>query len=467
MNRGVWLWVLGACGGGAPTPDLGTTETGDTAVESSTDPSGPLACEARAEAPLLVDCTIDLPVADSFTVQLDDGEGSVREQWVEDPDVTEVTLWRLRPDTVYAARVLGEDGEAVAETTVRTGELPAYAQLQTTVTGTASSPYVLAPIQCSGPSSLVLINTSSGEVEWLQRTDEGIGGANAVEGFAHTEDDTLLLLAGRNLVREYSWTGEKLLELSTVTSLEGNPVHHDVERRDGLTYVLSAHDVVGTDGLTYVMDQVQVLDKGQVVETWRLSDHVDPSGWGGDVGFWNSVFPGAHDFAHLNSIEFDTDGNWILSSRRFSSVFVVDRQPGSATFGQIIWNASEGDTPFSDPIRPASDGWSDQHHVNVDPDGHYVMFDNLGMGQLARVARWDIDPVSSQAVNLDSWEMGETCFAQGGAEALSNGNVLATCATSWNLREFHGGEPDPHWTLSADCESGIRIGLMVRAYALW
>ncbi|MEQ9606074.1 MAG: arylsulfotransferase family protein, partial [Kiloniellaceae bacterium] len=138
------------------------------------------------------------------------------------------------------------------------------------------------------------------------------------------------------------------------------------------------------------------------------------------------VWYNKHDFIHTNNVDyidaekasvlpFAKEGQVLLSFRDIDTVAVLDIESE-----RIVW-ARRG-------------SWLAQHDPDILPNGHILLFDNLGsFGEGGRSRILEIDPVSGAEV----WSYagnGEIPFeseARGAQERQPNGNTLIT--------ESHGG----------------------------
>lgn len=481
-----WLQVVVAgCGAvvagcGAPTePGPGRDTTSGTpaggpatGAGTPTEPEVGATCTVRADNALIADCTAWLPDAGPAGAFLEDPDGALRLlDAVQDGRRLDVVAWRLHESTPYTVRIQPATGAEI-QAPFTTGSLPTDVAVAAVVTGTPSFDYVLVPHECgSGP--LLLLLDAQGRVVWyLFVAAEGMTGVTfaAVDGFQHTPDDTVLAVLGRTRVREWTWTQEQRLDLAWPGALPG-PVHHDVVRWNGHTYVLTAESVTGADGIDYVMDGVLVFDPAQdLVARWSLADRFSPSGgFAAGGGFWGAYFPGAWDWAHSNGIFVDPDGDLLLSSRQFHTVLKLAFDWTAPDFGEVQWAFSAdpasplgSDLTLQGAIAPLN--FSDQHHPNLDATGRLLLFDNRGQFvEESRATRWDLDPAGGTATLRAAWSVGEHCSVQGSAFPLPNDHVVAACAQSQRVFEFSPLQADPVATLDVPCASGGSGALMVRA----
>ena len=177
---------------------------------------------------------------------------------------------------------------------------------------------------------------------------------------------------------------------------------------------------------------IQELDiHKNVVFQWRTWDHLQIS----DVANYDLTDPNntVVDYAHLNSIEPDTDGNIIASFRAMDNIVKIRRD----SQGAIIWrwggkNRAINNFTFIGDTLP----FSSQHDVRRIANGHITMWDN---GNYRKTIWGDgsyHDTSYSRAIeyNLDEnlhtatavWQYGNVpySFAAGNVQRLPNGNTF-------------------------------------------
>ncbi|KAF5358857.1 hypothetical protein D9757_012686 [Collybiopsis confluens] len=127
----------------------------------------------------------------------------------------------------------------------------------------------------------------------------------------------------------------------------------------------------------YLFDSVlQELNitSGEPLFTWYASDHVDPGECYNSIGTGGGSTDEAWDFFHINSIEKTEDGNFLISSRHYYTLYYLD-----GITGEIIWRIGGANSSFS-----MGDGanFSWQHHARwITRNESYAtmtLFDNAG-----------------------------------------------------------------------------------------
>ncbi len=177
----------------------------------------------------------------------------------------------------------------------------------------------------------------------------------------------------------------------------------------------------GDSNATVIGVVIQELDENKnVVFQWRTWDHYKITDATYDINLLGSTI----DYAHCNSIQIDTDGNILLSTRHLDEVTKIDRQTG-----EIIWRwggkycKNNQFTFINDPI-----GFSHQHNVRRIPNGNITLFDNgnLHYPQYSRVCEYQIDEKNKLATLIWEYKNNPTTFsnAMGDAERLDNHNTF-------------------------------------------
>lgn len=182
---------------------------------------------------------------------------------------------------------------------------------------------------------------------------------------------------------------------------------------------------------------VQEFDKDKnLLYTWKSRDHFDVLDAYGDFYSMADYTSNILDYVHTNSVHFDSDTSFLLSSRHMNEITKVDRRTGD-----IIWRLGGKNNEFTfinDDL-----GFSHQHSVSRTPDGTILLFDN-GNGRPAEnyssSVEYDLDEVNMTATLLKRFIRNPSIFvaAAGNTQRIHNGNTL----TGWNktlysATEFH------------------------------
>lgn len=232
--------------------------------------------------------------------------------------------------------------------------------------------------------------------------------------------------------------------------------HDGLLMDDGSVWLIGyePNDVTGkTDSVIQ-----HVSANGEVLFDWSTASYADET---------TATNPDNPDYAHINSIDVQDNGDIVASFRHFSSVWrIATGDRAGIQEGDVVWKLGGRDSSFS--FADGEDGPCAQHTATVLPNGNVLMFDNGGhsfwgarcvdqdapWGPLVdrpttRVVEWDIDEVAGTATVANTYGSRDrfSGFA-GGAYRLDNGNVLISWTPSrlTLANEVSAGD-DPVWEL--------------------
>ena len=128
-----------------------------------------------------------------------------------------------------------------------------------------------------------------------------------------------------------------------------------------------------------------------------------------------------YDYFHINTIEVDDDGNFLVSARNTHAVYKIDRRNG-----RILWRLGGKRSDF-ELGRGVRFGW--QHDVRRQRDGTITIFDNAAAPKLRRQSRGIVlrlEERSKRATLLHTYVHTPPIVAvdQGNMQKLPNGNYL-------------------------------------------
>jgi hypothetical protein len=240
-----------------------------------------------------------------------------------------------------------------------------------------------------------------GEYVIFDESYREVGRVRAGNGYPGDHHEFHLTPRGTALVTIYA---EKPMDLSPY----GGP-------RDGLIM----------DGIV----QEIAIEGGEVLFEWRSLDHVD-------VGeSYSAPVPGAeeaYDYFHINSIEEDGGDHLLVSARRTSTVYKIDRRTG-----EVVWRLGGKRSDFE---MGEGTGFAFQHDARRHPDGTITLFDNRGaaMRDQSRGIRLGIDEAAMTTTLRQEFTHPEEPFAtyQGNVQVLPNGNVFVGWGSEPYFSEF-------------------------------
>ncbi|KAK5204888.1 hypothetical protein LTR41_009424 [Exophiala xenobiotica] len=218
-------------------------------------------------------------------------------------------------------------------------------------------------------------------------------------------------------------------------------------------YNLSAYG--GSDEQQWIVDaRFQELDieTGAVLFEWSSLEHVDPSegflplnpGQAG-AGYNSSD---AWDYFHINSVDKDDKGNYLISARDANAVYKIDGKTGD-----IIWQLSGKSSSFKmgDEVEFAfqhharfqgrsENGtkeiislYDNSAHGTEDRAGHEVHFYNISRGKII-----EVDTETWEATIVQAFHPPDNLLSksQGSTQLLPNGNVMVNWGSEGAMTEF-------------------------------
>ena len=163
-----------------------------------------------------------------------------------------------------------------------------------------------------------------------------------------------------------------------------------------------------------------------------------------------------YDYFHINTIEVDRDGNFLVSARNTHTIYKLDRRTG-----RIIWRLGGKRSDF-ELGRGVRFGW--QHDVRRQRDGTLTLFENSDFPKLRKQSRaivLSVDERRKRATLLHTFVHTPPLVAvdQGNMQKLPNGNYLVGWGHQPYVTEF-----GPHGKTLLDLRFG-RAGVdSYRAY---
>ncbi|MEQ1567076.1 MAG: aryl-sulfate sulfotransferase [Myxococcota bacterium] len=440
-------------------PDSGTfpePPTGETGVEP---PALTASCAADPANVLRYTCQVHVSPPQPVELTVADGAGARPEQVFGSAEVASdhlVHAWFLTAQTPYQWTVTALDTGETAEGQWFTGALPAGTNAPlVTFSGSSTARKIGYLSPCTDGAYVLVADPSDGAVVWYE--DVALGPFGLLGGASFTEDRTVIAVVDGGLV-EVDLAGDRRLELYPGTQFPGYS-HHDVFRRDGLTYALF-EEVVHLDWGQYKLDGFFVFDAaGEVVGEWHLADwFLPPDDGTDDLG-------NVEDYSHANAIWVDAAGRVTVSFRHLSAYVVVDGDPDSPRFGAVVDSVGSTNSPVpsATALTPGALDPFDfqrQHNVHWLDETHLTLFDNRFPGlDNSRVLELELDPAAGTVVATRAWELPRQCDYQGSAWRTAAGNPLATCGPTGEGWEFDLDDATVVWSGQPQCATGLTVGV--------
>lgn len=290
-------------------------------------------------------------------------------------------LCNVTPQTDYAYHVIisKNSAQTISKTyTFKTNALPMFLQEQFKADSAKS--YKLPAEFADG---LMLINKryapgiayfvdKKGNIRWYHMVD-GLG----FKVIHFTKEHTILSILGSNSeptsygheILEINLKGDTILDLKKGQNDFRQSIHHEIIKNDKGQLVtlfvdqrlMDLTSIGGHKTDTVNGDGILVMDRtGKKIWSWSVFDVLDPLK---DPGLLKT----RKDWMHANSLNFDKDGNYIISFYNNGQIWKVDAQTG-----KVIWKFGKGGTI----AKPAECDFTQAHAVHINPQGDLMFFDN-------------------------------------------------------------------------------------------
>jgi hypothetical protein len=199
-----------------------------------------------------------------------------------------------------------------------------------------------------------------------------------------------------------------------------------VQTQTDLSPIGGPKDGMAWEGIAQELD----LQTKEVLFEWRSLDHVGIE----ETYREPSQDPETPlDYFHINSIQIDFDGNWLISAKGTSAVYKIDRKSG-----EVLWRlgGKESDFEMGEGTRTVS-----QHDARRQGDGTITIFDNGAPPQVHEQSRGivvdlDLDGMSATLVREYTHPQKLIATSQGNVQALPNGNAFVGWGSSPFFSEY-------------------------------
>jgi hypothetical protein len=195
------------------------------------------------------------------------------------------------------------------------------------------------------------------------------------------------------------------------------------------SYVVTKADLssVGGSPAGSVQDAIfQEIDlaTGELLLEWHSLEHIPlEESYAAVTADW--------DFFHINSVDLDSDGNLLVSSRSTHTIYKIDQA------GAIVWRLGGKHSDFS---MAAGSDFAWQHDVRRQPDGTLTVFDNgatPAVEHLSRALILDTDEQAMKASLVSQYTHPRILSgSQGSVQLMPNGNVFVGWGEAPHVSEF-------------------------------
>lgn len=174
------------------------------------------------------------------------------------------------------------------------------------------------------------------------------------------------------------------------------------------------------------------IETGDLIFQWRASEHSDFSEAIRKRETHGDTEDDPWDFFHINSIDKDTNGNFLISSSYYNSLYYIDGRTSD-----VIWKLGGADNKFRDLSDGAATNISSQHHARwVQYGASISLFDNAA--HASRGLWVDIDQSKMTAKVHHQYQHPSfiSSQSQGSMQILGNDKVLVGYGENAGWTEF-------------------------------
>ena len=166
------------------------------------------------------------------------------------------------------------------------------------------------------------------------------------------------------------------------------------------------------------------------------------------------------NWTHGNALDFDADGNLILSFRSLGEITKINAQTG-----EIVWRMGgrRNQFTFLDTPVPA---FSRQHSVRATGPGRLLLLDNVGDPGQSQAERYVVDE-SDRSARLVQWRAagpGRVTVIGGSVQDLPDGRMLAAFGTAGRVEEYDAAGRVV-WSITGDAGYVFRAQRIQSLYA--
>jgi hypothetical protein len=180
------------------------------------------------------------------------------------------------------------------------------------------------------------------------------------------------------------------------------------------------------------------LETGELLFQWHVSDFYHPGDSYAPIGDSGHGRSSGYDHSHINSVDKDDQGRYLVSIRHLYTVACID-----GTTGEVLWSLGGKRNDFSDASHGAATDFSWQHDARWRGPSRLSLFDNAANNNdnpsaVSRGMIVDLDMESRKAKLVQSFNHPDDVMAvsQGNLQLLDTGNVLVGWGHSAAFTEF-------------------------------
>jgi arylsulfate sulfotransferase len=265
-----------------------------------------------------------------------------------------------------------------------------------------------------------------GQLRWYHTVD-GIG----YKVVHFTKDNTILALLGTNdeptsygsQVLEVNMLGDTLFHIQKGQGDFKQSIHHEILKNDRgqiatITVEKKIMDLTSIGGKkkdTISSDGIIVLDSHAKMKWhWSVFDVTDPLK---DP----NLLKNKKDWTHANSLNYDTDGNYLISFYNTGQIWKVD-----AKTGKVIWKFGKG----GDITVSADCDFTQAHAAHINSQGDLMFFDNGTEKMQSEVFAVKINEAGKNAKVDMHFKLPQEVFngRMGSAYMINDTSILCCCS---------------------------------------
>ncbi|WP_295721157.1 aryl-sulfate sulfotransferase [Mucilaginibacter sp.] len=364
-----------------------------------------------------------------------------------------LVLCNIIPNTNYAYDIVTShnDVKSISKVyTFKSHELQLFLQDQFNA---KSLPKV--PLPAEFKNGLMLINKRfapgvaylvdyQGQIKWYHMIDR-LG----FKVLHFTKDNTLLSILGRNdeptsygsEILEINLLGDTLLHLKKGQGDFKQTIHHEILKNDKGQLVtlfvdqkiMDLGSIGGGKKDTVNGDGIIVMDKtGKQVWKWSVFDVMDPLK---DPHLLKTK----KDWMHANSLNYDTDGNYLMSFYNNGQIWKIDSKTG-----KVIYKFGKGGTI----AMPAECNFTQAHAAHINPQGNLMFFDNGVEKHQSGVFAMKIDEQGKSSKIAMHFQLPKEIFnGRMGSAYMINDTTTLVCCSKRHIIVLANSKGVLQWTM--------------------
>ncbi|MBX3044370.1 MAG: aryl-sulfate sulfotransferase [Ignavibacteriae bacterium] len=190
----------------------------------------------------------------------------------------------------------------------------------------------------------------------------------------------------------------------------------------------------------YVIDNILIeTDRtGTVYWEWHALDHMEITDATPDIDL---TMVGI-DFAHINSMFEDANGNILISIRHFDEIALINKSTGEFAWRIGGSYSKNNQYSFTNDFNADFKGFSHQHTAQILPNGNILMFDNGNMREnpFSRAVEYSVNHSSKTITKVWEFINNPPTYnaSMGSVQRLPNGNTLI----AWSRGTINEVRPD-------------------------